>query len=345
MRAVVYHGARDLRVETVNDASIVNPTDAVVRVTHAAICGSDLWFYRGITVQEPGRRVGHEFIGVVEDIGSEVTNLRPGDRVMASMVIADGTCDYCQDGLPTNCRHGAFFGWPGIDGGQGEALRVPQAGGTLFRLPDGLSDDDPLLDRVLPLTDVMSTGHHAAMLSGVVPGSTVAVIGDGAVGLCAVRAAARLGADRIVLLGAHPDRLELGSRFGATHVVQARGAEGLAAVFELAADGVHSVMECVGTQDSLDTAVAIARPGGYVGMVGAPHAIGQIDIGRIFRHNISVKAGIAPVQRYVADLLGSVLNGSLDVSPIFTSTVALADVVAGYEGMDSRRDIKVLVKI
>jgi hypothetical protein len=345
MRAVVYHGARDLRVETVTDASIVSPTDAVVRVTHAGICGSDLWFYRGITVQDPGRRVGHEFIGVVEDIGSEVTNLRRGDRVLASMVIADGTCDYCQDGLPTNCRHGAFFAWPGIDGGQAEALRVPQADGTLFRLPDGLPDDDPLLERILPLTDVLSTGQHAAMISSVAPGSTVAVIGDGAVGLCAVRAAARLGAGQIVLLGAHPDRLGLGSRFGATDLVQARGAEGQQAVLELAPDGVHSVMECVGTQESLDTAVAIVRPGGHVGMVGAPHTNGQIDIGRIFRHNISVTAGIAPVQRYVADLLGSVLDGSLDVSPIFTSTVALADVVVGYEGMDSRRDIKVLVKI
>ena len=345
MRAVVYHGARDLRVETVSDASIIDPTDAVVRVTHAAICGSVLWFYRGINVLEPGRRVGHEFIGVVEDIGPEVSGLRRGDRVIASMVIADGSCDYCLDGLPTNCRRGAFFAWPGIDGGQGEALRVPQAGGTLFRLPGGLSDDDPLLERILPLTDVLSTGHHAAMLSNVAPGSTVAVVGDGAVGLCAVRAAARLGAGRIVLMGAHPDRLELGRRFGATDVVQARGAEGVAAVFQLAADGVHSVMECVGTQDSLDTAVAIARPGGHVGMVGAPHTNGQIDIGRIFRNNISVKAGIAPAQRYIADLLVSVLNGSLDVSPIFTSTVALADVVAGYEGMDSRRDIKVLVKI
>ncbi|HMD92377.1 MAG TPA: alcohol dehydrogenase catalytic domain-containing protein [Trebonia sp.] len=345
MRAVVYHGARDLRVETVDDASVVSPTDAVVRVTHAAICGSDLWFYRGISPYEPGRRVGHEFIGVVEDTGSEVPNLRRGDRVMASMVIADGSCDYCRDELPTNCRQGAFFGWPGIDGGQGEAVRVPQAGGTLFRLPDGLPDDDPLLERILPLTDVMSTGQHAAMLSEVAAGSAVAVIGDGAVGLCAVRAASRLGADRIVLMGAHPDRLELGRRFGATDVVRARGTEGREAVFEIAPDGVHSVMECVGTQESLDTAVAIARPGGHVGMVGAPHTDGRIDIGRIFRHNIGVRAGITPVQRYLADLLHSVLNGSLDVSPIFTSSVALADVVAGYEGMDSRRDIKVLIRI
>jgi len=345
MRAVVYHGARDLRVESVDDASIVEPTDAVVRVTHAAICGSDLWFYRGITVHEPGRRVGHELMGVVEDVGSEVSNLRRGDRVMASMVIADGSCDFCLEGLPTSCRGGAFFGWPGIDGGQGEAVRVPHADGTLFRLPDGLCDDDPLLERILPLTDVMSTGHHAAVLSGVVPGSTAVVIGDGAVGLCAARAAARLGADRIVLMGAHPDRLELGRRFGATDVVQARGVEGRDAVFGLAADGVQSVMECVGTQESLDTAVAIARPGGHVGLVGVPHTDGRMDIGRIFRHNISVAAGIAPVQRFLSGLLPSVLDGSLDVSPIFTSTVELADVVAGYEGMDSRRDIKVLVRI
>ena len=345
MRAVIYHGARDLRVETVADASIVDPADAVVRVTHAAICGSDLWFYRGITVQDPGRRVGHEFIGVVEDVGSEVSSLRRGDRVLASMVIADGTCDYCHDGLPTNCRHGAFFAWPGIDGGQAEALRVPLADGTLFRLPHGLADDDPMLQRILPLTDVMSTGHHAAVLSAVAPGSAAAVIGDGAVGLCAVRAAARLGADRIVLLGAHPDRLQLGRRFGATDVIQERGAGGREAVLELTAGGVRSVMECVGTQESLDTAVAIARPGGQVGMVGAPHTNGQIDIGRIFRHNIGMRAGIAPVQRYVVDLLDPVLNGSLDVSPIFTSTVALADIVAGYERMDARRDIKVLVRI
>lgn len=345
MRAVVYHGPRDLRVETVDDASIVDPTDAVVRVTHAAICGSDLWFYRGITSYEPGRRVGHEFIGVVDDVGSEVVNLRRGDRVMASMVIADGSCDYCLDGLPTNCRHGAFFGWPGIDGGQGEAVRVPHANGTLVRLPAGLSDDDPLLERILPLTDVLSTGQHAAALSGVTPGSTAAVIGDGAVGLCAVRAAARGGADRIVLLGAHPDRLQLGRRFGATDVLDARGDDGRQAVLELAADGLHSVMECVGTQESLDMAVAITRPGGHVGVVGVPHAEGSIDIGRMFRHNIGVCAGIAPVQRYLPDLLRSVLDGELDVSPLFTSTVPLDGVMAGYQGMDTRRDIKVLVKI
>ena len=345
MRAVVYHGARDLRVETVTDASIVSPTDAVVRVTHAGICGSDLWFYRGITVQEPGRRVGHEFIGVVEDIGSEVANIRRGNRVMASMVIADGTCDYCQDGLPTNCQHGAFFAWPGIDGGQAEALRVPQADGTLFRLPDGLPDDDPMLERILPLTDVMSTGHHAAMLSAVAPGSTVAVIGDGAVGLCAVRAAARLRPAGLSCWA--PTRIGCGSAADSERPMWSRRAapKGQQAVLELTGGGVHSAMECVGTQESLDTAVAIARPGGHVGMVGAPHTNGQIDIGRIFRHNISVTAGIAPVQRYVADLLGSVLDGSLDVSPIFTSAVALADVVAGYEAMDSRRDVKVLVKI
>lgn len=344
MRAAVFHGPRDLRVDDVPDAAVEDATDAVVRMTHAAVCGSDLWFYRGINPYQVGRRTGHELLGVVEEVGSSVSTLRPGDRVLASMVIADGTCDFCGEGLATNCRHGAFFAWPGFDGCQAEYVRVPHAVGTLTALPSGLDDDDPLLTRLLPLTDVMSTGYHAAVLADVTRGVDAVVVGDGAVGLCAVLGAVRRGADRVVILGAHADRLAVGQHFGATHVVQGRGAEAVEQVLEVLPDGAHGVMECVGTQEAFDTAVALVRPGGAVGMVGAPHTDGTWDINRVFRHNITVRAGVAPVQRYLPELVDAVVTGGLDPSPLFTRTVGLTDISAGYEVMDDRREIKVLVR-
>jgi threonine dehydrogenase-like Zn-dependent dehydrogenase len=344
MRAVVFHGPKDLRVDDVPDAAVVDQTDAVVRMTHAAICGSDLWFYRGVNPYQIGRRTGHEFLGVVEEAGSAVPQLRPGTRVLASMVIADGTCEFCSEGLATNCRHGGFFAWPGYDGAQADYVRVPHAAGTLTPLPSGLSDDDPLLTRLLPLTDVMSTGYHAAFLAGVTAGHDAIVIGDGAVGLCAVLGAARRGAERLVVLGAHADRLAMAQRFGATHVIQSRGDEAAQEVLELLPGGAHCVMECVGTQDAFVTAIALVRPGGSVGIVGAPHTDGTWDINRVFRHNITVRAGVAPVQRYLPELVDAVVSGDLDPSPLFTSAVDLGGIAAGYEAMDTRQQIKVLVR-
>src|SRR6266516_3216423 len=269
MRATVMYGAGDVRVETVPDARLVEPTDALVTVTRAAICGSDLWPYKSMEPSENGRRMGHEFIGVVEDVGADVHTTKAGDLVVAPFVWSDGTCVFCQEGLHTSCLHGGRYGDEGVDGGQGEAVRVPQADGTLVVLPVG--KDDALMPSLLTLTDVMATGHHAALAARVGPGKTVAVVGDGAVGLCGVIAARRLGAEQIVILGRHPDRIALAKDFGATDVVSERGDEAVERIRELTDGfGADSVLECVGLEQSMLTALSIARPGGAVGRVGVP---------------------------------------------------------------------------
>src|SRR6059036_2032567 len=243
MRATVMYQAGDVRVETVPDAGLVEPTDAVVRVTHAAICGSDLWPYKSMEPSETGRRMGHEFVGVVEDAGADVHTLKTGDVVVAPFLYSDGTCVFCREGLHTSCLHGGRYGFDGVDGGQGEAVRVPQADGTLVVLPVGA--DDALMPSLLTLSDVMGTGHHAAVAARVGPGKTAAVVGDGAVGLCGVIAARRLGAEQIIILGRHPDRIALAREFGATDIVSERGEEGFERVRELTGGfGVHSVLEC-----------------------------------------------------------------------------------------------------
>ena len=247
MRATVIHGAGDVRVEDVPDPTLREPTDAVVRVLRACICGSDLWPYGSMPASEQGRRIGHEFLGVVEDVGAEVSGLKSGDVVVAPFVWADNTCDFCREGLQTSCRHGGNWGAPDVDGGQGEAVRVPQAQGTLVKLPVG--EDSALLPSLLSLSDVFPTGHHCAVTAGVNPRKTVTVIGDGAVGLCAVLAAKRLGVEQIILMGRHKPRTDLGREFGATDVVAERGEEGVAKVRELTGgDGTHTVLECVGTR-------------------------------------------------------------------------------------------------
>jgi threonine dehydrogenase-like Zn-dependent dehydrogenase len=220
MRATIIHGAGDIRVENVPDPQLREPTDAVVRVVRACICGSDLWPYRSMPVSERGERIGHEFIGVVEDVGSDVVGLRTGDLVVAPFVWADNTCDFCREGLQTSCRHGGLWARNGIDGGQGEAVRVPQAQGTLVKLP--VAEDSVLLPSLLSLSDVLPTGYHCAHTAGITPRTTVTVIGDGAVGLCAVLSAKRLGAERIILMGHHKDRTDLGRKFGATDIVAER---------------------------------------------------------------------------------------------------------------------------
>src|ERR1700754_3048898 len=254
MRATVMYQAGDVRVETVPDPVLREPTDAIVRVTSACICGSDLWPYQSMPFKAQGRQMGHEFIGVVEEVGSVVSGFRRGELVVAPFVWADNTCDFCREGLHTSCRHGGGWGSPGVDGGQGEAVRVPQAQGTLVKLP--VAEDSALMASLLTLSDVFCTGHHGAMTSRVRPGHSVTVVGDGAVGLCAVLAAKRLGADRILLMGRHAVRTDLGREFGATDVVAERGEEGIERVHELTGgDGTHAVIECVGTEQSLATAL------------------------------------------------------------------------------------------
>jgi alcohol dehydrogenase len=345
MRAAVYHGAGDVRVEEVAKPELSSSRGAVVRVTHTAICGSDLWFYRGESDRESPSRVGHEPMGIVEEVGEDVVSVRPGDRVFAPFVISCGRCEYCRKGLHTSCVNGG--GWSGENGGaQGEFVRCPEADGTLVRVPDRYADDEDVLRSLLPLTDVMGTGHHAALNAGVEAGSTCAVVGDGAVGLCGVLAARRLGAERIVALGHHEDRLQLAEAFGATDVVTARGEAAVEEVHELTAGGVNHVLEAVGATSSMETAVGIARPGGTVGYVGVPHGLGDgLDLSPFFGDNVALRGGVAPVRAYAEELMADVLQGTLDPSPVFTETVDLDGVPEGYRLMDEREAIKVLVEL
>jgi len=342
MRATVMYGAGDVRVEEVTDPVIREPTDAVVRVLRSCICGSDLWPYRSMPTSEHGRRMGHEFLGIIEDTGTEVTGLRRGDLVLAPFVWSDGTCDFCREGLQTSCRHGGLWGGD-LDGGQGEAVRVPQAPGTLVRLPAGV--DEALLPSLLTLSDVFCTGHHAAVSARVSPRTTVTVVGDGAVGLCAVLAARRLGAERIILMGRHKDRTDLGREFGATDVVAERGEGGIARVRELTGgDGTHAVLECVGTREAIDTSIGVGRDGGVVGRVGAAqYDEVPLGFGTIMR-NIGVAGGVAPARAYIEDLLPGVLDGSLQPGKVFDATIGLGQTPDGYRAMASRQALKVLIQ-
>ncbi|MFF2849150.1 zinc-binding dehydrogenase [Streptomyces sp. NPDC058001] len=347
MRATTVHAPFDLRVEDVPEPFVRLPTDAVVRVVRACVCGSDLWAYRGVAAREPGQRIGHEFLGIVEDTGSEVRGVRRGDLVVAPFMWSDGVCDFCREGLTTSCVHGGIWGAVGYDGGQGEAVRVPYADTTLVRLPADALSDDRLLSALLALSDVLGTGHHAALGAGVRPGATVAVVGDGAVGLCAVLAARRLGAERIIALGRHEARTDIARRFGATDVVAERGAAAVAAVRELTGgQGAHAVVEAVGTEQSMRTAVGITRDGGAIGFVGVPHGSGTgLDLSVMFDRNIALRGGVAPVRTYIPELLPDVLDGTVDPSPVFDLTVDLEDVPAGYKAMDERTALKVLVTV
>ena len=343
MRATLIYGAGDVRVEDVPDAALREPTDALVRVLRACICGSDLWPYGSMPATDDGARIGHEFIGVVEDVGSEVSGLTAGDVVVAPFVWADNTCDFCSEGLHTSCRHGGLWARDGVDGGQGEAVRVPQAQGTLVRLPVG--EDDALLPSLLTLSDVFPTGHHCAVKAGVGPRTSVTVIGDGAVGLSAVLAAKRLGAERIILMGRHEQRTDLGRQFGATDVVAERGEEGVERVRELTGgDGTHRVLECVGLKPALETAFAVARDGGAVSRVGAPqYDEVPMDFG-VFMRNITLTGGVAPARAYIEELMPDVLDGTLQPGKVFDLTVGLDDVPDGYKRMAARQALKVIVQ-
>ena len=337
------YGAGDVRVEEVPDATIRDPTDVLLRVTRACICGSDLWPYKSMEPDPQGARMGHEFIGVVEDAGAEVRTLKRGDVVVAPFVWSDGTCDFCREGLHTSCLHGGFWGSGDVDGGQGEAVRVPQADGTLVKLP--VPEDDALMPSLLTLSDVFATGHHAAVSARVAPGQTVAVVGDGAVGLCGVIAARRLGAERIIILGRHEDRTSLAREFGATDVVAERGKAAVERVRELTGGfGAHAVLECVGMEDAFKTALRIARPGGAVGRVGVPQFETIPGARPTFLHNVTVSGGIAPARAYIEELLPEVLDGTLEPGRVFDRAIALDEVPDGYRAMDERESIKVLVE-
>lgn len=342
MRATIIHGAHNVRVEDVPDASLREPTDALVRISQACICGSDLWPYASMDHSDEGARIGHEFIGVIQDVGSDVSNFKRGDLVVAPFVWSDGTCDFCQEGLQTSCRHGGLWARDGVDGGQGEAVRVPQADGTLVKLPVG--EDDALLASLLTLSDVFPTGYHCAVTAGVSSKTTVTVIGDGAVGLSAVMAAKRRGAERIILMGRHEDRTSIGREFGATDIVPERGEEGVERIRELTGgDGTHTVLECVGLKSAIETAFAVVRDGGTVSRVGAPqYAEVPMDF-PIFMRNITLTGGVAPARAYIDELMPDVLEGRLQPGKVFDRTVALEDVASGYQAMADREAIKVMV--
>jgi threonine dehydrogenase-like Zn-dependent dehydrogenase len=342
MRATVMYGAGDVRVENVADPRIIEATDALVSVTHACICGSDLWPYKSMEPSETGSVMGHEAIGVVEAVGAEVRTLKAGDVVVMPFAFSDGTCVFCHEGLHTSCLHGGFFGNAEVPGAQAEAVRVPQADGTLFVLPVGR--DDELMPSLLTLSDVMGTGHHAAVAAKVGPGKTVAVVGDGAVGLCGVIAATRLGAEQIIVMGRHGDRIALAKEFGATDVVGERGDEAVERVKELTAGfGVHSVLECVGLDQSMQTAIEIARPGGAVGRVGVPQDETMPASQTAFYDNVTVSGGPAPARAYIEDLLPDILEGRIHPGRVFDRIVGLDDVPDGYRAMDQREAIKVMV--
>ena len=344
MRATVMYGAGDVRIENVPDARLVEPTDALVRVTRACICGSDLWPYNQLEPSESGQRMGHEFIGVVEDVGAEVRTVKAGDLVVAPFAWSDGTCVFCHEGLHTSCLHGGWWARDGIDGGQGEAVRVPLADGTLVALPTG--EDDALIPSLLTLSDVMGTGHHAARAARVTPGKSVAVVGDGAVGLCGVIAAKRLGADQIILLGHHPERVALGREFGATDIVSERGDEAVERVRELTGGyGVHSVLECVGHTQSMVTALGIARPGGAVGRVGVPQHQEIPTTLSTFFDNVTISGGPAPARAYIEELLPDVIEGRIEPGRVFDRTTDLDGVPDGYRAMNERESIKVMVEL
>ncbi|WP_211304677.1 alcohol dehydrogenase catalytic domain-containing protein [Umezawaea tangerina] len=344
MRATFMHGPGDVRVEDVPDPRVERPTDAVVRVVLACVCGSDLHPYRSAATTDEARPMGHEFLGVVEDTGSEVTGLERGDFVVSPFAFADNTCPICLDGFHTACPRGGWYGAGGVGGAQAEAVRVPQADGTLVKVP---GDVDPaLLPSLLALTDVYLTGHHAARMGRVGPGKTVTVIGDGAVGLSAVLASRRMGAERIILMGHHTSRTDLGREWGATDVVAERGEEGIAKVVELTGgEGSPVVLEAVGLMPAYEQAYGVVRPGGVISRVGVPqYELAPVGFGSLFGKNAGLTGGPAPVRAYLEQAVDDVLRGLVDPGRVFDAEVGLDQVADAYRRMDSRSNLKVVVR-
>jgi threonine dehydrogenase-like Zn-dependent dehydrogenase len=342
MRAAIFSGPRSITVGERPDPVIEHPTDAIVRVVLACVCGSDLWYYRGDSPHEVGS-IGHEFIGVVEAVGGEVTAVKVGDLVVAPFIYSDMSCPNCLNGSTISCPSGGTFGNGHIDGGQGEAVRVPLAGSTLVPVP-GDGHPDEVLKSLLALSDVMSTGHHAAVSAGVREGSVVAVVGDGAVGLSAVLAAKRLGAERIVALSRHPEPQQVAKEFGATDILEERGDAANDRVRELTGGfGVDSSIECVGTPESVATAFAIAKAGSTVGVVGVPH--GDLSYGEVFFRNIGWGGGPAPARIYIPELMRDVLDGRINPGRVFDFETDLEGTPDAYAAMDQRRAIKSMIRV
>jgi threonine dehydrogenase-like Zn-dependent dehydrogenase len=344
MRAALFKGPHSIEVGERPDPTIGAPTDAVVRVVLSCVCGSDLWYWRGETPHAIGS-IGHEFIGVVEEVGSGVQNIAKEDFVIAPFKYCDGTCAHCRAGVSSQCVIGGAFGDGQIDGGQGEAVRVPLAGSSLVRVP-GSGHSVETMRSLLALSDVMCTGHHAAVSAGVKEGSVVAVVGDGAVGLCGVLASRRLGASRIIALSRNPARQKLATAFGATDILAERGDAAVSAVLEMTDGiGVDATLECVGTGQSVATAMAVARPGSVVGIVGVPHDVDASIATTIVFRNVGLRGGVAPARTYIPDLLDDVLEGRINPGLVFDYETDLDHIAEAYQAMDERRAIKSLIRV
>lgn len=342
------YGAGDVRVIDAPDPNLQESTDAVVQVVRSCVCGSDLHPYHSKPTSTNGSPMGHEFIGVVEQTGEEVTTVRPGDFVIAPFAVSCGHCEFCRTGLQTSCVNGGFWGDPrlGTAGGQAQVVRVPLADGTLVAVPGVDADtDESLLASLLTLSDVYGTGWHAAVRGGVTPGATVTVIGDGAVGLLAVLCAKQLGAEQIVLMGRYPARTDLGREFGATDVVAERGTEGIAKVREITAGGSPVVLEAVGHMPAYEQAVGIVRPGGVISRVGVPqYQDAPVGFGSLFGPNVTLTGGPAPVRAYIETLLPGVLTGQVDPGRVFDLTLDLEQTPEAYAAMDDRTALKVMLR-
>lgn len=337
MRGTILHGKGDIRFEEVPSPKIMKPTDAVIRISATCVCGSDLWFYRGVNAVGQATPMGHEYCGIVEDVGREVTSVTPGQFVIGSFFASDNSCPHCKAGYHTSCQHREV-----VTGAQAPKLRVPLADGTLVATRDVPPDD--LVPSLLSTSDVFGTGWFAADAANVQPGKTVVVVGDGAVGLLGILSAKEKGAERIIAMSNHPERQKLAREFGATDIVVERGDEGVARVKELTKGiGADSVLECVGTQDSMQQAIGSARPGGAVGFVGFPHGV-QLDGQQLFFTHVQLHGGPAPVRRFLPDLIDLVWQRKLNPGRVFDLALPLDQVAEGYRAMDERRAIKTLLR-
>ena len=337
MRATVIHGPRDVRFEEWPEPAILEPTDAIIRIAAACVCGSDLWPYRGLQPLNGATPMGHEYCGIVEEVGRDVRHVKPGQFVIGSFASSDNTCVHCQYGYHSSCAHREF-----LSGAQAPYFRVPLADGTLVATAEQPSDD--VIPGLLTTSDVLGTGWFAADAANVRPGGTVAVVGDGAVGLLGVLSARQMGAERIIAMSRHPARQTLAREFGATDIVEERGADGVARIKDLTKGvGADSVLECVGTQDAMLQAIGATRPGGAVGFVGVPHEVALDGAGLFFSH-VRLHGGPAPVRRYLPHLIDLVMRGDIDPGKVFDLTLPLEQVAEGYRAMDERRAIKALLQ-
>lgn len=340
MRGVVMHAPGDVRVEDREDPAIIEPTDAIISVSATCICGSDLWYWRGADRFDQPNPMGHEYVGVVQDVGSDVTTIKPGQFVVGSFIASDNTCEICRAGYQSRCVHAGLMGRIGT---QAQLARIPLADGTLVATPDLPPAD--LIPSLLAASDVLGTGWFAAVAAEVGPGKTVAVVGDGAVGLLGVLAAKQLGAERIIAMSRHEPRQALAREFGATDIVAERGDDGIAKVKDLTNGlGAHSVIEAVGTQDAMMQAIRSTRPGGHVGYVGASHDV-QLAGDQLFLSAVHLHGGPAPVRRFLPELIDLIWRREIHPGKVFDQTLPLENAAEGYQAMDQRRAIKTLLTI